>query len=510
MNTTPPPSPSVGKVLVILGAAILVLWLVSGSIAGYVFWNLYQARQAHQGYTVTASPNPMRQRPVSLKPLPDADALAARMKEKQEVYRDVRDTALAAYQKTYPAPTPHDDEARAALKLMAYLAVWGDYYGEGLWQQLAVHQDHFTATGVHLPVFELFTDIHVYEGRYTSDEAGARDLSQKAMDFNLTPYPAAFKFLVDQMAIGNVFSLRNNTNNTPPLGESLKDLPKLRDLAVAAYGDMIRAHYPNGYLYYEGTTLMDAIKDEALLKSTSAGLDSAFAVADKDNETAAALDGLFYVDYAWLARGSGTSDTVTTEGWRLMADRLASANQILTGLYAKDPNNPLVPRAMMGVVLGQEQPRDQMELWFQRGVKLNADPFRLYMAKRYYLLPRWYGSDEIVWQYGLECAATNDWAGKIPLVLIEAIDDAGSRDPGVYTSAEIWGPVEKTFRGYLDHYPDAVTWRSRFVKCAVAGGHWDVAAEQLKILGNDWDRDIFEGDEYAKTARLVATHQTGK
>jgi hypothetical protein len=147
-----------------------------------------------------------------------------------------------------------------------------------------------------------------------------------------------------------------------------------------------------------------------------------------------------------------------------------------------------------------------MELWFQRGVKLDPDDFSLYMAKRWYLLPRWYGTDLDVWNFGLECAASDNWSAKIPMILIEGIDDAGGRDPSIYARPDIWPPVEKVFRAYLDHYPNSVSYRSRFIKCAADGSHWDVAAEQLKILGNEWDREVFKDNEYPQIQKLVAQH----
>jgi hypothetical protein len=212
-------------------------------------------------------------------------------------------------------------------------------------------------------------------------------------------------------------------------------------------------------------------------------LDRAFENADKDNSTAAILNAKFYVADAGNARGDGWRNTVTSRDWQLMGGRLARANEILSGQYAKDPKNPLIPLLMMTVVLGQHQPRAQMELWFQRGLEADPDNFHLYMLKRWYLYPRWYGSDQEVWDFGLECSTSENWSAKIPIILAESISDAADRDPHIYTRPEIWGPVEKVYRAYLEHYPDSVHYRSLFTKCAVGGEHWDIAREQFKILG---------------------------
>jgi hypothetical protein len=236
------------------------------------------------------------------------------------------------------------------------------------------------------------------------------------------------------------------------------------------------------------------------------GIDRAFQAEDRENTTADLLDAQFYVDDAWCARGSGYSNTVTTEGWQLFGERLTAANQMLADLFAKQPANPRIANVMMTVVLGRQLPRDQMELWFQRGIKADPDNFSLYMKKRWYLLPRWYGSDDEVWNFGLECSTSTNWSAKIPIMLAESITDAADRDPSVYARPEVWTPLEKVYRDYLDRYPKSVHYRSLFAKSAVAGEHWDVAHEEFKILGDDWDRGVFKNSEYADMTNLVATH----
>ena len=120
------------------------------------------------------------------------------------------------------------------------------------------------------------------------------------------------------------------------------------------------------------------------------------------------------------------------------------------------------------------------------------------MAKRWYLLPRWIGSDEDVWNFGLECSTSDNWSSKIPIILAESITDVADRGPHIYIQPAIWDLLEKVYRAYLDHYPNSIHYRSLFAKCAVNGEHWNIAREQFKILGDDWDRNIFKQNEYAE------------
>ena len=270
---------------------------------------------------------------------------------------------------------------------------------------------------------------------------------------------------------------------------------------------MIRQHPSHAYLYVVGYSLLDAAQsDESTLKQVSMGLDKAFEEEDRNNPQADVLDGQFYISDAWNARGSGWANAVTQQGWQLFAERLSRANAILNGVYARTPQEPGVARSMMTVVLGAQLPRDQMELWFQRGQAVEGNLFGLYMAKRWYLLPRWYGSDAEVWNFGLECSSSSNWAAKIPILLAESITDRAGNDPTVYAQPEIWQPLEKVYRDYLTHYPASTHYRSLFALGAAQGGHWDVAKEQFKLLGSDWDPDVFPDTLYADTVRMVSAH----
>ena len=436
----------------------------------------------HVSYVTPPPPPP--------KSLPDADVLATRFPKLNPAYQEVRDGALAAYAHDHLQPKSYDDEARAVVKLLAYLSVCGDFYGECIWQQVDAHVEHINKQCTD-PIWCSMNDVYVFIDRYSSNDASASAATKRALDFAATKYPALMKQMVLRSAIHNL--IRGEKDKIDRLTTSLADLPKVSDLAVQNYSEMISAHLPHDLLYAKADDLFRAAQDdETTIDSINDGITKSFTAKDPGNPIAAVVLGDFYTTDAWTARGSGWASTVTADGWRLFADRLSRAENILTDAYAKNPEEASTCRVMMTVVLGQEKPRDQMELWFQRGIKIDPNSYSIYMAKRYYLLPRWYGSEQEVRDFGTECAKSDNWAAKIPLILIEAIDDAGQDDPSVYARPEIWGPVEQVFRGYLDHYPDALTYRTRFFQCAVQGRHWDVANEQLKIMNGDWDRKLFE------------------
>lgn len=460
---------------------------------------------------------------AEIAPIPDIDAMAARMKYNQDVYQRTRDQAIAAYFKLRNGETrPYDEEVKATLRLFTYLSVWDDYYGEGLWRQLHRHADHLLREGDKqqswgdqylwqiLYDVEQFHPLHYnvtdWSMHFPDTEAQGLVDAKEMSGFGDSPYPPLFRYAVACAGIRDLVTAKTDMR-TPELRDKFRpQLDPLVHIASLAYDQMMQEGCSHDFLFRQGKILLDAaMEDGTTLVKASAALDWNFFINDKDNPMGPALKGEYYVDYAWNARGSGWGDTVSPEAMELMGKRLAQARQTLEPLYDKYPNEGMIPYAMMNVVLGEGKPRDEMELWFQRGIKADPYNFGIYMDKRWYLFPRWYGSDESVRQFGLECAASDNWAAKIPMIYVESLTDAASRNPSIYARPEIWEPLEKVYRGYLERYPDSIHYRSLFAISAVQGGHWDVANEQFKILGDEGDEGAFKEIDYGKIKKLAAS-----
>jgi tetratricopeptide (TPR) repeat protein len=500
--------PRVGLIVLLIFvvlAAILALEIVAyqngyfGPVISFTPGN-----RAHTLPPVDFSTFKMPAPPPPLRPLPDGDVLAARVPAVNAIYQKVRDDAFAAYAHDHPQPQSYDEEAHSLLKLLAYLSVRGDFYGECLWQQADAHLQHVNKQ-CQDPIWCEMDDVYGLFDAHSSNDNSARASTKDVLDFVASGYPPLLKQIALRSGIKDLVIGKNLQHN--PLTTSLDALPKLADAAVQNYAQLITDQLPHQLLFEKAADLLEAAQnDEPSLQSIAGGIDKAFATSDPTNPIAPIIQGQFLVDDAWNARGSGWANTVTPDGWRLFGERLDKAETLLTDAYSKNPNEQALCRVMMTVVLGRQEPHDQMEAWFQRGIKLDPGYYSIYMAKRWYLLPRWYGSAEDVWKFGLECADTNNYDAKIPLVLIEAIDDAGRDDPVVYERPDIWGPVEKTFRAYLDKYPDALSYRTRFFKCAVDGEHWDVANEQLKLMNGDWDHSLYNFAEMAPLVQATESH----
>lgn len=108
----------------------------------------------------------------------------------------------------------------------------------------------------------------------------------------------------------------------------------------------------------------------------------------------------FVIEYAWHARGSGSANKVTKEGWRLFGERLAKAKQLLDKSAAFEPKCPMWWSACLRVALGQGWSWDDYEKLFQEAKAFDPQFWWYDIAKADYLLPRWYGQPDD-WEHGL-------------------------------------------------------------------------------------------------------------
>jgi hypothetical protein len=184
---------------------------------------------------------------------------------------------------------------------------------------------------------------------------------------------------------------------------------------------------------------------------------------------------------------------------------------VLEPAYAKHPEAGYLARQMITVELGQGQGHDRMELWFGRAMKADPDDYEACRNKANYLTPKWYGSDDELWNFAVECAQSKAWGGKVPLLFEEELQgDLGQKRAAYLGDPDKWAIMEAAFRGYLAQFPNSTYHRSVFARYAVEGQHWAVAEEQFKILGENWDEMVFPGERYPEMRKLADTNSAAK
>jgi hypothetical protein len=426
----------------------------------------------------------------------DVDQLAARMKTNVDLYKQIRDQSLAAYAKLHPTAKSYDTQAKTAIRLAAYLWVWGDFYGEDLWSAALDQETQAAQAGAVDPLLQALPVIHAFEFKPVSGDHQALFVDGEANKFAASDYPVCFKFWFYSIDAKSLVAAKTGLKLTDPKTADL--LPAIIDKAVKQYGELIKAHINPDLLASLGDTFIHGLQSDGnSVKLAGDKIDAAFAQDDPVSVVRDTMQGKFYITYAWSARGIGFANTVTADAQKQFAERLQKADTILEAAYARHPDAGMIAREMLTVELGQGKGRDRMELWFQRAIKANPDDYNAYLDKAYYLNPQWYGTEDDLWNFDVECANTRNWSSKIPMILIDnTVTYFWKKHPDYFTDDKKWAIYEATFRGFLDHYPNSNHYRSIFARWAAESGHYAVSEEQFRIMGDNWDRVVFPAGRY--------------
>lgn len=163
--------------------------------------------------------------------------------------------------------------------------------------------------------------------------------------------------------------------------------------------------------------------------------------------------GRYEREKAWEARGSGWANTVTEAGWKGFGEHLKKARAELTESWKLNPQHPATATAMISVAMGgSEEPLDEMRQWFDRAIGARFDYMPAYDAYRGGLLPRWHGSDEMLLDFGRECAKTGRFDTRVPFEFVRSVRYIiyGSWDfKTLFDEYPVWPEMERIVEGYL-------------------------------------------------------------
>ena len=100
-----------------------------------------------------------------------------------------------------------------------------------------------------------------------------------------------------------------------------------------------------------------------------------------------------YVNYAWDARGTGYSDTISNSGVKLFHQRLEKAKVILDGASALHNKCPEWYVVMQQVAQGLSWDLPRTTALFEKAASFEPGYFYYYRAHATILLPKWQGED---------------------------------------------------------------------------------------------------------------------
>jgi hypothetical protein len=214
----------------------------------------------------------------------------------------------------------------------------------------------------------------------------------------------------------------------------------------------------------------------------------------------------YLVSYAWHARGTAYANKVTQEGWRLMGERLAAAQQVLTSAKSLTPQCPMWWDVEMTVALGQNWSHaDYGKLYAE--AKQVAPQFYYYdLALSHYLLPRWSGQPgdwekaaaaEMQRPQGLGA----EGYARVVVCQLDYYDNIFQE-----TKAS-WPNTRAGMEILRKKYPESLQIAAQYCKTACLAGDRPLAQSLFQVLNGTVDKRVWNGQKEFDKFRTWAIGQ---
>lgn len=201
--------------------------------------------------------------------------------------------------------------------------------------------------------------------------------------------------------------------------------------------------------------------------------------------------------HAWDARGSGFVGTVTEEGAKQFAERLAPAKAWIESAAELTIDDPQFYAAAINFVKSTGGADELVDAWIEAAAKatpLVPDPFR---AAAEYYLPRWYGSPELLTQYALDVyeATSNRCGAEMYAEIVYRV----GRYHGMTTFADFPFSFELVEQGYLDRAkraPKNLRSACQLVVLARFADRRDVVRRLTEHIDGNLMKDVLAPNQY--------------
>jgi hypothetical protein len=248
----------------------------------------------------------------------------------------------------------------------------------------------------------------------------------------------------------------------------------------------------------------------------------------KNESLKKAIEGRFYISYAWDARGSGWAKTVSDVGWKDFGDRIGMAKQALEAAYQLDSKNAEAAKYMITVALAANLPRAEMETWFKRAIELTPEDQNIYNNKMNYLQPRWHGSAEELLTFGRECVdklssgklMNSKIAMILPLCHENLSQDWYSANPDAkdkwmyWKTPPVWNDLKNAYDAMLKLHPASPMIHTRYMRAAIFCSEWDEYKRQWEFVafkcGGQFPSSVFGGAGELSSYLIYAREQFEK
>jgi hypothetical protein len=207
--------------------------------------------------------------------------------------------------------------------------------------------------------------------------------------------------------------------------------------------------------------------------------------------------------YAWDARGSGYTDSVSASGWKLFEQRLEKAQAILEKAWSLPTKCPEWYLAMLDVAQGEGWDLSQQTALFGKAAAFDPTFQSYYRNHVIQLLPKWSGEEGDAAVFAGEAA--DKVGGEAGDILYFQIADkilCACNDPefGHFS----WPRVQKGYAALEKKYGSALLNVNSFALMASKANDLVIADAEFKRMGDNWNKDLWVTEAFFKSERDIA------
>ena len=199
--------------------------------------------------------------------------------------------------------------------------------------------------------------------------------------------------------------------------------------------------------------------------------------------------GAFHTYYAWQIRGGKWAKDVPEDAWPKFRAKLEQAQADLERSYRLNPDDPNSSCILLIVSRGLSQPREKMEKYFKNATSACLFHYGAHFQKLNYLMPKWHGSSEEMYDFSMECMKFADQHPFMGLVMVAALEEVHrgfSKDDNYLGRDDVWPTVGKIYENFFAKYPEDIRRRFFYAYHAYQAKKYDVAIKQFEIIGDRW------------------------
>jgi tetratricopeptide (TPR) repeat protein len=165
------------------------------------------------------------------------------------------------------------------------------------------------------------------------------------------------------------------------------------------------------------------------------------------------------------------------------------AKRDLEHSFELNPNDPNSSSSLMEVGIGLRCPREEMEQYYKNGMRACPWHYGLNYEKLRYLMPKWYGSIEEMFDFGKQCLNVSGEYAYLGFVMVDALNEVHTYSPkgeNFLGREDVWPTVEKVYTRFFEKHPDNIRRRFGYAYHAYRAKKYEVALEQFEIIGGRW------------------------